>query len=773
MSIRVTISRAALCAATLWLCQTYAQQPFELEEVSIDEIHAAIKSGRTTCTEIVQGYIERARAYNGVCTALVTPDGAPIQPAFGPVRAGRPLEFPTQTVAIADVIPDFDKYTGKTPDFGRMEPTASDPTVQQQYGMVVGIANARQVNALETLNIRGERSVTCKGEFDAHPSTGPLPPDAPPECEEFRKLPDALEYAAELDATYGRNPDLGAMPLYCTVMSFKAVYDTKDMRSTGGGDVSYATDFAPADATLVERLREAGAIIYAKAHNAEYNGGSGDPGGDAEVERPMLGQTGARETWGGTTCNPYDTTRETGGSSGGSGASVAANLVVCSICESTGGSCRSPGTHNGVVTFVPTKGMISYGGGIGANPWHDRPGISCRTVEDTARVFDAFRDKETGKFFDARDIYTALPRPFTSEEPYVAALTSPYAAQPLAGFRIGVPREMLVAAAPSNSVIVEAVDRELEVLASLGAEIVEITEPGLKDDPSYPNAEYTFTHAIAEVVPFHLPEVLSWKNADGTPEFSVPGHDVTSRKYLAAAAALKAPWPSNLTFVRMLSGPPESEDSVSDYSFALHLEQYLLQRGDARVYDWATLNANAKYFSDVRRAAMKNWENKQVDIRTDEIAYTMRRAAAMRLAIVKVLEQNDLDVFVTPPTLTLPTKIGGAREPNRGSFGYGARMGLPEVFVPAGFADQVYDAELVLSDDGTEYEAVAGTTPTEPASPLPFNIGFWAGPGEEALVLKVASAYEAATHHRRPPPGFGPVQTEQYQSRAASARATD
>ena len=76
------------------------------------------------------------------------------------------------------------------------------------------------------------------------------------------------------------------MPLYCVAMSFKAVYDTADMRSTGGGDVNYAADFAPTDSTLVARLRGAGAIIYAKAHNAEYNGGSGDPGGDAKVEHP-------------------------------------------------------------------------------------------------------------------------------------------------------------------------------------------------------------------------------------------------------------------------------------------------------------------------------------------------------------------------------------------------------------------------------------------------------------------------------------------------------
>ena len=146
---------------------------FEIVEATIPGIHKAIKAGDITCTDLVQQYIDRAKAYNGVCTQLVTEDGAPIPAATGAVRAGSPLEFPTETVAASDIFPNFNNYTGPTMDFGRMEPTASDPSVQQQFGMRVGIPDAGQVNALETLNIRGERSVTCKGEFDAHPSTGP------------------------------------------------------------------------------------------------------------------------------------------------------------------------------------------------------------------------------------------------------------------------------------------------------------------------------------------------------------------------------------------------------------------------------------------------------------------------------------------------------------------------------------------------------------------------------------------------------------------------
>src|SRR6266851_970928 len=159
-----------------------------------------------------------------------------LEEATGAVRAGAPLRFPSDTVKVSTLFPDLDKFKGKPLEYGRMQPTASDPSVQQQYGMIVGVPNAGQVNALATLNIRGERSVTCRGDFDLHPSKGPLPRGAPPVCEIFRHYPDALERAAELDAAYGRNPDLETMPMCGVVFSFKDPFDTKDMRSTGGGD---------------------------------------------------------------------------------------------------------------------------------------------------------------------------------------------------------------------------------------------------------------------------------------------------------------------------------------------------------------------------------------------------------------------------------------------------------------------------------------------------------------------------------------------------------
>jgi amidase len=141
---------------------TVGDESFCLEEATIEELHQAIKAGRTTCVAVVRHYIERARAYNGVASLLVTEDGVPVPEATGTVRAIAPLRFPTETVAASTILPALDGYRGPPIEFGRMEPTASDPTVQQQYGMIVGKPDGGQLNALATLNIRGERSVTCR-----------------------------------------------------------------------------------------------------------------------------------------------------------------------------------------------------------------------------------------------------------------------------------------------------------------------------------------------------------------------------------------------------------------------------------------------------------------------------------------------------------------------------------------------------------------------------------------------------------------------------------
>ncbi len=751
-------------SAIALLAHSASAEDFHLQEASIDSIQSAIRSGATTCEKVVEGYIARAKAYNGMCTALVTPDGKSIPSAVGAVRAGSALKFPTKTIALNKLVPDFDKYKGDAPDYGRMEPTMSDPSVKMQYGMVAGIPNAGQVNALEVLNIRGERSVTCKGKFDAPPGK-PLPAGAPPECEKFRQQPDAVETAAQYDRTYGKNFDTKKMPMYCAPMSFKGIYDAKDMRTTAGADVNYAMDVPPADSTLVGRLRARGAIIYAQAHEAEYNAGSGDPGGAAKVEHPYIGAGGARESWGGTTCNPYDTERVTSGSSGGSGVSVASNLVVCSICETTGGSCRIPANGNAVASFVTTKGLTSEFGSATADFINHRPGVLCRTLGDAARVIDAMKDPKEGSF-DTRDFFTAQPSALAAKNPFASYIVSDQSLQsgdkPLKGLRVGIIREYMVKHSPNDAAIGDIADKEFKTVLRdrLGAELVESVDPKYPDDPDVPNMKYTFADAFAEILPVSAPEYFSQKASDGTLEFAVPGYDVTSRDYLVKLSLHQAPLSPKLNLRRIFSTLDDSGRN------AFMIARYTALRGDARVTDMAAYAANSKWRSEAQAVGAQNLAAaSQQEASTPKGIDRVKMHTLFRYAMLKVMRENHIDVFVHP-NLSLPMgKTGGAQEPTvdgRAANGFAITdlLGAPEIVVTAGFNDVIYEPRFVLSDDKKSYTQVAGTTPSKMSHPLPVSLEFWGGPGDEPVMLKIASAYEAATHHRKPPEGFPALRGE-------------
>jgi Asp-tRNA(Asn)/Glu-tRNA(Gln) amidotransferase A subunit family amidase len=83
-----------------------------------------------------------------------------------------------------------------------------------------------------------------------------------------------------------------------------------------------------------------------------------------------------------------------------------------------------------------------------------------------------------------------------------------------------------------------------------------------------------------------------------------------------------------------------------------------------------------------------------------------------------------------------------------------AVMGAPEIQIPAGFNEIVYEPKFVLSADKTGYEEVAGDVPSKLRHPMPISLTVWGAPGDEPTLIKVASAYEAATHHRKAPPMF-------------------
>jgi amidase len=763
--------------------------PFRLEEASIDDVHAALRAGEITCVQIVQHYIDRARAFNGVASALVTEDGASIAEATGTVRAGAPLRFPTETVKASTVFPNLDKYKGKPLEYGRMEATASDPSVQQQYGMIVGIPNAGQVNALATLNIRGERSVTCRGDFDRHPSQGPLPPGAPPVCEVFRHYPDALERAAELDATYGRNPDLEKMPMYGVVFSFKDPFDTKDMRSTGGGDAAYDIDVPARDHVLVEQLRNKGAIIYAKAVCTEYNGRAGDPGGrhaPATVLPSTLGYQ--RSSWGGNPSNPYDTTRSASlGSSSGSALSVSTNLVMASLGEETRASTRGPANHNAVALILPHKAALGFvGGAIGADIYCDRTGILCRTIADCAKVLDALRDPREG-YYDPRDPFTTVPRSSILATRYASHATMPGTPGALSGMRIGVIRESMVY--PPGSLtevpIVTAAAREIKTVlgAMLGATLVESTDPHWAPDPDLEVMKTDFRRALARLVPVFMPDLLFRLGSDGQPVFKEFAAAIEPTEFRPGQVFGRGRMKPIDYCVELAEGriePPANLDIATIQeqelapTFRFHIPQYLTRRAEdwkARGFretliDFAQLNARSKFWGDDQRAAFKNWEEvadprNRLDGRQGVDERIMLRELLRRVDMMVILE-NHLDALVRLHTPWPPGKIGGAHQPRGGRSNlspeslYGPNAGLTEVLIPAGYVTTVYDPVFALSADGTRYVATPSNVPATILPPgLPFSLVFRCEPGKEDVILNIASAYEAGSKRRIPPPAFG------------------
>lgn len=744
-----TVAAAAVC---LLPAAAGAQTPFRVEEVSIASLHEAIKSGQTSCQAIVQAYIARTRAFNGTCTALVTADGAPIAPATGAIRTGVPLTFPTQTVKASTIFPDLDQYRGLPLEFGRMEPTRSDPRVMQQVGMRVGIPDAGQLNALETINIRGQRSVTCAGDFDRAPSAGPLPPGAPAVCEAFRQQPDALERAAELDRLYGRSPDLDAMPMYCVAFSLKNWYDAKDMRGTGGNDVDFAMDVPKVDSPDIAELRRKGAIIFGIATADNVTGPSSSGPAKAQTNMPFGNLKYAQ--WGGQACNPYDTTREPRGTSGGSGVSVSANLVTCSICEQGSASCKGPASRNNIVNLLTTKGIL-MDGGIGSKNPGDRAGIHCRSVSDAVTVLDAL------KGYERDDMFTAIPQSLMPKEPYRSFLVSEaaVASRPLTGVRVAVVREFMVKHTKNDVAISDQVDREIKAVLrdKLGAELVESVDPMYADDPAVPNMRYTFQDALAEILPHNAPEYFWQKTPSGELEFAVPGWDVTSVDYAVALAMHKAPLSPKLTLRRISQrlGNPRSPFVIN---------KYLAERGDARVKDWASWVANAKWENDAHRAGAENAVADQ-DPRAEpgSISY-LKMQSVLRMVILKVMYENGIDVFVNPEQTTPPYRLGGAGEPEVNDrpqisccTAFTALMGAPEIEVPAGYTQIVFDPQYVLSPDKTDYLEVTGQVESRMPHPMPVSMMFWSGPGSDASVIRAASAYEAATHHRVPPPSFGPL----------------
>ncbi len=217
----------------------------------------------------------------------------------------------------------------------------------------------------------------------------------------------ALAEADSLDVVQRAGTPRGR--LHCVPVLLKDQIETKDMPTTYGSAVF--KDFVPQrDATAVQRLEAAGAIIIAKTTMGEF--ASRYVGSAAGIIR-----------------NAYDPTRNPSGSSGGSGTAVAANFGLVGIGEDTGGSIRGPAAVSSLVGLRPTLPLVSRFGMLPANPTQDTMGPMTRTVADAARVLDVIAG------YDANDPITAAT---VGNMP--ASYTTALKPNALRGVRVGVLR---------------------------------------------------------------------------------------------------------------------------------------------------------------------------------------------------------------------------------------------------------------------------------------------------------------------------------------------
>ena len=253
---------------------------------------------------------------------------------------------------------------------------------------------------------------------------------------------DALAQADAADRALAAGADLSAQPLLGIPIAIKDVIAVK------GQPLNCASKIldhfvSPYDATVIERLRRAGAVVFGRLNMDEFAMGSSTENSAFQVTR-----------------NPWDRTRIPGGSSGGSAAAVAADECLAALGSDTGGSIRQPAALCGCVGVKPSYGRVSRFGLVAFASSLDQIGCFGKDVRDAATVLEVISGQ------DPRDS-TSVPHPVSA---FGAGLTGD-----IKGLRVGLPKEYLVGGLDLE--VKRAIEEAVSQLGKLGADIVEITLP--------------------------------------------------------------------------------------------------------------------------------------------------------------------------------------------------------------------------------------------------------------------------------------------------------
>jgi len=315
--------------------------------------------------------------------------------------------------------------------------------------------------------------------------------------------PDALAIARELDRERKAGKDRG--PLHGIPVLIKDNLDTHDRMSTTAGSLALAGSIAAEDAFVVQRLREAGAVILGKTNLSEW--------ANFRSAHSTSGWSGR----GGLTRNPYALDRNPSGSSSGSAVAVAASLCAVAVGTETDGSILSPSSYNGIVGIKPTVGLVSRSGIIPISHSQDTAGPMARTVADAAILLGCMVGQ------DANDAATG-PSAGNSHADYTAFLDP----AGLRGARIGVARKCFGDYAEANK-LMEAAIVEMKQLGAVIIDPADLPSHGKFDEQEFQVLLYEFkadlnaylarlgpnvpVHSLQEVIEFnhrHRDREMPW-----------------------------------------------------------------------------------------------------------------------------------------------------------------------------------------------------------------------------------------------------------------------
>jgi aspartyl-tRNA(Asn)/glutamyl-tRNA(Gln) amidotransferase subunit A len=253
---------------------------------------------------------------------------------------------------------------------------------------------------------------------------------------------DALAQADAADQALGRGETHAQRPLLGVPVAIKDVIAVKGQPLNCGSRI-LGKFVSPYDATVIQKLKAAGAVVFGRVNMDEFAMGSSTENSAFQITR-----------------NPWDTSRIPGGSSGGSAAAVVADECLAALGSDTGGSIRQPAALCGCAGLKPSYGRVSRYGLVAYASSLDQIGCFGKQVQDTAAVLEVLSG------VDPRDS-TSVPQPVPH---YAARLTGE-----IKGLKLGVPREYMVGGLDAE--VKQAVDAAIKRLEKLGAEIVEISLP--------------------------------------------------------------------------------------------------------------------------------------------------------------------------------------------------------------------------------------------------------------------------------------------------------